>query len=108
MSSVPAMPLRRSPGDLRSHEAVNAALPALRMRRATIDDAEELAAFAARVFIETFGGENSPDDLRDHVEKTYGAVQQSEEIGDANTATWLVEQDVGTLIGYAQLCRKRV
>jgi ribosomal protein S18 acetylase RimI-like enzyme len=108
MSSVPAMPLRRSPGGLRSDDAVKLALPPLLMRRATIDDAQELAAFAARVFMETFGDENSPDDLRDHVESTYGVAQQSEEIRDANTATWLVEHDDGTLIGYAQLCRKRV
>jgi ribosomal protein S18 acetylase RimI-like enzyme len=80
---------------------------ALRIRRATIDDAEMLSAFAARVFIETFGDENDPDDLRDHVESTYGVALQSEEIRDRDTATLLVERG-DALIGYAQICRKRV
>jgi ribosomal protein S18 acetylase RimI-like enzyme len=79
-----------------------------RTRRATIGDAPALATFAAHVFIETFGDENEPDDLREHVESTYGVAQQSEELHDADTATWLVERDEGTLIGYAQICRKRV
>jgi GNAT superfamily N-acetyltransferase len=83
-------------------------LPALRIRRATIGDAEALATFAACVFIETFGNENEPDDLRDYVEESYGAAQQSEEIRDPNTATLLIEHSDGALVGYAQLCRKRV
>lgn len=86
----------------------NANLSALRFRRATIDDATALAAFAARAFIETFGDENRPEDLREHVESAYGVAQQSQEVRDKDTATWLVERDDGTLIGYAQLCRKRV
>jgi ribosomal protein S18 acetylase RimI-like enzyme len=83
-------------------------LPALRIRRATIGDAEALATFAARVFIETFGNENEPDDLRDYVEQSYGVAQQSDEIRDADTGTLLIEEGDGALVGYAQLCRKRV
>lgn len=86
----------------------NASLATLRFRRATIDDAAMLAGFAARVFIETFGDANRPDDLREHVESAYGIAQQSNEIRDGDTATWLVQSGDGTLIGYAQLCRKRV
>ena len=70
MSSAPAMLPRRSPGGFRPRDAVSASPPDLRMRRATIDDAAELSAFAARVFIETFGDANDPGDLRDHVEST--------------------------------------
>ena len=78
------------------------------VRRATIDDASALAAFAARVFIETFGDENDPDDLSDHVESTYNVERQSAEIRDENTATWLIEREDGTLLAYAQICRKRL
>ncbi|HEX5124157.1 MAG TPA: GNAT family N-acetyltransferase [Rhodanobacteraceae bacterium] len=81
---------------------------ALGIRRATIADAAALTAFAARAFIETFGDENDADDLRDHVESTYNLARQSAEIRDADTATLLVERDAGALIGYAQICRKRV
>ena len=78
------------------------------VRRATIDDAAALAAFAARVFIETFGDENNPDDLSDHVESTYNVERQSAEIRDENTATWLMEREDGMLLAYAQICRKRL
>lgn len=81
---------------------------ALGIRRATIGDAATLAAFAARAFIETFGDENDPEDLRDHVASTYNPERQSAELRDDDTATLLVERAGGTLIGYAQLCRKRV
>ena len=87
---------------------VNTMVSSLRVRRATIGDAAALAAFAERVFIETFGDENDPDDLRNHVRETYNLERQSAEIRDGNTATWLIERDDGTLIGYAQLCRRRV
>ncbi|HEY6893726.1 MAG TPA: GNAT family N-acetyltransferase [Rhodanobacteraceae bacterium] len=79
----------------------------LRIRRATIDDAPALAAFAERVFVDTFGDENNPDDLRDHIEQTYNVERQSSEIRDEHTATWLIEQSDGALIAYAQICRKR-
>ena len=83
------------------------ALPPLRIRRATLDDAATLAAFGVRVFIDTFGDANKPDDLREYIESTYGVAQQAEEIGDTDMATWLVERD-GALIGFAQLSRKRL
>jgi ribosomal protein S18 acetylase RimI-like enzyme len=87
--------------------SLDASQPALEIRRATIADAAPLAAFAERVFIDTFGDENDPDDLRAHIEATYGIAQQSDEICDRDTATLLVERG-GDLIGYAQICRKRV
>lgn len=83
-------------------------MSSLRVRRATLDDAAPLAAFATRAFIETFGDDNDPEDLRDYIESMYGPAQQSGEIRDENFATWLAEDGGGALIGYAQLCRKRV
>lgn len=87
---------------------MNTVVSSLRFRRAARGDAAVFAAFAARVFIETFGDENNPDDLREHVETTYNLERQSAEIRDEDTATWLVERDDGALIAYAQICRKRV
>src|SRR6185312_16983756 len=63
--------------------------------------------FAARVFIETFGDKNDPDDLRAHVEGTYNVERFSTELRDADTATWLIERDDAP-IAYLQACRKRV
>jgi ribosomal protein S18 acetylase RimI-like enzyme len=81
---------------------------ALSIRRATIDDAAALSAFAARVFIEAFGDENNPDDLTEHVESTYNIERQAAELRDEDTATWLIEREDATLIAYLQMCRKRV
>jgi GNAT superfamily N-acetyltransferase len=78
------------------------------MRRASPDDAASLAAFAVHAFIETFGDENDPDDLRAYIESMYGLAQQTDEIRDPSMATWLAEHDDGALIGFAQICRKRV
>ena|SRR5690349_15178425 len=108
MNSAPVTQPQRSHESSRSREAVSANLSALRIRRATIDDATILTTFAARVFIETFGAENNPDDLRDYVESTYNVAAQSAELRDEDTATWLIERDDGTLIAYLQLRRKRV
>ena len=82
--------------------------PSLRFRRATLDDAAPLAAFATHAFIETFGEDNDPEDLREYIESMYGPAQQADEIRDENVATWLVEDGGGALIGYVQLRSKRV
>ena len=78
------------------------------IRRATAADAEALAAFAARTFVETFGDANRPDDLRDHIEASYRPARQRAEIADADLSTWLAEAADGTLVAYTQVSRKRV
>ena len=72
------------------------------IRRAVPADAEELARFAARTFSETFGGENTPEDLALHVSKTYGPAQQGAELRDPAMTTLLAEVE-GRLAGYAQI-----
>ena len=78
------------------------------IRRANAADAASLAAFAERTFIETFGDANRPDDLREHIEASFGAAKQGAEIADSDTATWLAEDAQGALIGYVQVRRKRI
>ena len=78
------------------------------IRRATAADAERLAAFAQRTFVETFGDANRPDDLREHIEASYHPARQSAEIADPDTATWLVEDAQSALVAYVQVRRKRI
>ena len=78
------------------------------MRRASTADAERLAAFAMRTFVETFGDANRPDDLRDHIEASYRPERQRAEIDDPDVATWLAEDADGALVAYVQVSRKRV
>ena len=72
--------------------------------RGGVDDAEELAAFAARTFEETFSAENNPDDLQTHLNTNYGPEQQAAELADPNVVTILVRVN-GVLTAYAQVRR---
>lgn len=69
---------------------------------AGVADAARLAAFAERVFRETFGPDNRPDDMELYVADNYGPELQRREIVDARIGTLLVEA-AGELVGFAQL-----
>jgi ribosomal protein S18 acetylase RimI-like enzyme len=72
------------------------------MRRATPQDASVVAAFAERTFVETFGRDNTPEDLAAHVAKAFGIAQQASELRDPNMTTLLGESG-RTLVAFAQL-----
>ena len=71
---------------------------------ASASDAEELAAFAARTFAETFAADNRPEDMQAHLSANYGVEQQAEELADPSVTTILARSD-GELVGYAQVRR---
>jgi ribosomal protein S18 acetylase RimI-like enzyme len=72
--------------------------------RAGIDDAARLAEFAARTFMDTFGAQNTADDMAEHLVASYGTTQQRREIADPDIITLLVD-DASQLAGYAQVRR---
>jgi diamine N-acetyltransferase len=72
------------------------------IRRATRADAARLAAFAERIFVETFGHAVPPDDLAVHLGKSYGPEQQAREIDDPGIVTLVGEMD-GEIRAYAQV-----
>jgi diamine N-acetyltransferase len=72
--------------------------------RAGVDDAGRLAEFAARTFAETFGPENTSEDMAAHLAASYGIPQQRREIADPDTLTLLAD-DESRLAGYAQVRR---
>ena len=76
----------------------------LLIRRASKFDAAALAEFAARTFAETFGADNSPEDMAMFLASTFGTEHQAREISDPAYVTLLVEID-DALAGYAQLRR---
>ena len=76
------------------------------IRRGEIDDAAELAEFAARTFEEAFGANNRPDDIQAHNAATYGPGLQAAELADPSVVTILAHS--GTkLVAYAQVRRSR-
>ena len=92
-----ADPLSPAPDSRRS-----ASMSEVSIRPASIADASRLAVFAERVFRETFGPDNRPDDMDAYVAESYGPEVQAGEIGDSRVGTLLVEAG-GELVGFAQL-----
>ena len=80
----------------------HAALPVI--RRATLADAPALAALAARTFRDTFGADNTPEDMALHLAASYGPERQANEIMNPALLT-LVADHAGVLVAYAQLRR---
>lgn len=72
--------------------------------RGVVDDAAELAAFAARAFEEAFAAENDWNDLQTHLNTSYGPEQQAAELADPSVKTILARLD-GALSAYAQVRR---
>jgi len=72
------------------------------IRRALPSDAARLAEFGARTFSETFGSDNTPEDMALHLARTFGPAQQSAEIDDPNMTTFIAEHE-GRLVAFAQL-----
>ena len=85
-----------------SHSAPLGALPTVRFRRATPDDAEALSSFARRSFIETFGPDNDPRDMAMYTERTFTPSAQRREIEDPSRVCLIGEDDAG-IAAYALL-----
>ncbi len=52
-------------------------------------DAQALSVLAARTFIDTYGEHNHPDNLRMHLDSSFGTPQQARELSDPDVATLL-------------------
>jgi diamine N-acetyltransferase len=75
---------------------------AVQIRAGVVADAETLAAFAARVFIDAFAADNNPQDLQLFLTEAYGIEQQTRELRDPAMTTLLAFRHQ-TLVGFAQL-----
>jgi ribosomal protein S18 acetylase RimI-like enzyme len=69
---------------------------------ATDRDAAPLAELAARTFFEAFAADNDPDDMRQHLEKTYTPERHLEEIRNPAIDTLLMRIGGGAPVAYAQ------
>ncbi len=74
------------------------------IRRGVLADAAALAAFAARTFIETYAGDNLPEDMQAHVASSFSVALQSKELADPDVVT-LLAYDAEALVAYAQVRR---
>jgi ribosomal protein S18 acetylase RimI-like enzyme len=76
---------------------------ALKIRRATSEDAAALAEFGARTFYETFAADNTPEDMARHLASAWSPSLQRAEIDHPQLDTLLAIDDGGSFAGYAQL-----
>jgi GNAT superfamily N-acetyltransferase len=72
------------------------------IRQADPSDASALAAFAAEAFADTFGMDNTPEDMAAYLAQAFGEVQQRAELSDPACTVLLAERE-GGLMGYAML-----
>lgn len=72
--------------------------------RASIEDAAELAEFAARSFKDAFSEDNRPEDIQAHLDASYGVEQQTAELADPDVVT-LLGRSGTPLVAYAQVRR---
>ncbi len=71
------------------------------IRRADILEAPALSALGAATFIETFGELYRPEDLQSFLKSAHAPSYYEEFMARPETATWLVEDDDGVILGYA-------
>jgi diamine N-acetyltransferase len=72
------------------------------IRYANPSDAKGLAALAEETFRETFGSQNTAEDMELHCQASYSEAAQSTEISDSRMVTLIVEE-AGDFIAFAQL-----
>jgi ribosomal protein S18 acetylase RimI-like enzyme len=72
------------------------------IRRASLSDAELLAALGARTFTETFAAESRPEDMAAYLAEAFTRAQLAEELSDPH-ATFLIAEIEGRAGAYAKL-----
>ena len=75
------------------------------LRRATEADATLLAELAARLFEDTFGPDNDPEDMRDYLAGAFSEEHQRAELADDTRLVWIALDASGRAIGYAAMRR---
>ena len=80
-----------------------ARLEAIAIVTATPADAALLAELGARTFRDSFGADNTPEDMRRHLDSSFSPDRQLREIQDPAIDTLLVREPGGTTIAFAQL-----
>jgi diamine N-acetyltransferase len=72
------------------------------IRIATLQDVETLCQISAQTFVETYGEQNTPENLQNYLEEKFNKKQISDEIQTDETVFLLVELHNQT-IGYAKM-----
>ncbi len=74
----------------------------MKIRIATVEDIEQLCEIGAKTFVETYGNQNTPENLQHYLEEKFNKKQISDEIQTPKTIFLLVESE-DEMIGYAKM-----
>jgi ribosomal protein S18 acetylase RimI-like enzyme len=74
----------------------------LTIRKATAADADVLSELALKIFLDTFGAQNNPEDIELHASRSYSREIQLAEINDP-TLTYLLAVVDGQPAGFAMI-----
>jgi GNAT superfamily N-acetyltransferase len=75
------------------------------LRAATSADSAALSALGAKLFEQTFGVDNTPEDMQAYLAESFTPERQAAELAEPNRMTWIVEDAGGAGVGYAVLIR---
>ncbi|MFZ5551915.1 MAG: GNAT family N-acetyltransferase [Bacteroidota bacterium] len=80
--------------------------PGFFIRRANINDMEQLAELCSETFIDTYSGENKKSDIQHYIENNFSAENITRELlGNQNV--FFVSEKNGRFSGYVKLTRKK-
>src|SRR5689334_12420834 len=74
----------------------------MHIRHAKLQDADLLAELGARTFYDTFAKDNTPENIKLHLEKSFSREIQSRELSQADHIFLIAEEDHAP-VGYVQL-----
>ena len=72
------------------------------IRTATVPDSDLIRELGIRVFTDTFGPDNTPENMRAYLETAYSPERVSDEIADLASVHLIADVD-GTAVAYARL-----
>jgi ribosomal protein S18 acetylase RimI-like enzyme len=77
-------------------------IPAVTIRRGTVEDGGLLSDLGARTFAETFAADNTPEDLAAYIATSFNVERLTDELEDP-ASTFLIAEVDGRAAGYAKL-----
>jgi hypothetical protein len=77
----------------------------VRLRAASTTLAPANSALGARLFEQTFGVHNTPEDMQSYLAESFTPERQAAELAESNRRTWIAEDTAGVAVGYAVLIR---
>jgi diamine N-acetyltransferase len=74
----------------------------IQIRRAMLEDVDQLQEIGKRTFVETFSADNTGENMQKYLEEGFAKEKVIQEITDPNSEFYFAEMD-GTVIGYLKL-----